>query len=98
VIVRSSDIDSPWLKSLAIFCELTAESSVAAQSVQQGSSSVFRRHMLDDKNGRSKIAGQLTDKSIESFQTSGRRTDNDDVMSFTCHKSCTPPLRIGNNG
>jgi hypothetical protein len=43
--------------------------------------------MLNDKNGCRKISRQLTDKSIESFQTAGRGTDNDDVPSIICHKS-----------
>jgi hypothetical protein len=65
--------------------------------MDQGVGRILRRHVLNDEDGSRKIARQLTDKIIQSVQTSGGSPyDDDDVTSCVSHNASlsASPARI----
>jgi hypothetical protein len=87
MVIRRSYVDPPWFKRLSILCQATMKAPVPTQPMDQGVGCILRRHVLNDENRSRKIARQLTDKIIQSVQTSGGSPNDDNVTSFVSHNA-----------
>jgi hypothetical protein len=90
MIVRRSDIDASWLKTLAIFGQLRLKGLMAVQPPQQRFPGIVSRHVLDDEDGCRQVGRQLANKLVERFQSACRRAENNYVSTLRRHIASLP--------